>query len=96
MRVLYEESVSGRAVVDSTGQVIGVIDGLVMDTVTLQIDALRVRLDKSVAQQIGAPHGLLRAGRLDVPSDFIQSVGDTVVLKGPVGTLRTFEQQPSP
>jgi sporulation protein YlmC with PRC-barrel domain len=91
MRVVYEESVSGRSVVDSAGRVIGVVDALVIDTDTLQIEALRAKLDKAIAEEIGAPHGALRAARLDIPIDFVQSMADAVILKGPVGTLRTLE-----
>jgi sporulation protein YlmC with PRC-barrel domain len=93
MRVVYEESVSGRSVVDSTGRVIGVVDGLVIDTEALRIEALRAKLDKEIAEEIGAPHGAFRAARLDVPLDFVQSVADAVILKGPVGTLRTLERR---
>lgn len=100
MRVVYEQDVSGRSVVDAAGQVIGVVDALLVDTEGPRIDALRVRLGKSVADQIGAPYSVLRAARIDVPIDFVQSISDTVVLKGPVGALRTFveakEAQPAP
>jgi sporulation protein YlmC with PRC-barrel domain len=101
MRVVYEESVRGRSVVDSTGRVIGAVDALVIDTEALRIDALRAKLDKEIADEIGAPHSTLRAARLDIPINFVQSVADAVILKGPVGTLRTLEhptaeQPPAP
>jgi sporulation protein YlmC with PRC-barrel domain len=92
MRVVYEESVRGRSVVDSTGRVIGVVDALIIDTEALRIDALRAKLDKGIADEIGAAHGPFHAARLDIPSDFVQSVADAVILKGPVGTLRTLER----
>jgi sporulation protein YlmC with PRC-barrel domain len=92
MRVVYEESVSGRSVVDSAGRVIGVVDALIIDTDALKIEALRAKLDKDIAEEIGAPHGPFRAARLDIPLDFVQSVADAVILKGPVGTLRTLER----
>jgi sporulation protein YlmC with PRC-barrel domain len=92
MRVVYEESVSGRTVVDSTGRVIGVVDGLVIDTEPLQIEALRAKLDRGIADELGASHGPFHAARLDIPIGFVQSVADAVILKGPVGTLRTLER----
>jgi sporulation protein YlmC with PRC-barrel domain len=95
MRVVYEESVSGRSVVDSAGRVIGIVDGLVIDTESLRIEALRAKLDKEIADEIGASHGAFRAARLDIPLAFIQSVADAIILKGPVGTLQTLER-PTP
>lgn len=93
MRIVYEEAVSGRSVIDSTGRVIGEVAGLILDVTSWRVLALRVRLHKDVTQEIGASHGTFRAARLDVPCDFIQDVTDTLVLKGPVSALRTLEAE---
>ncbi len=96
MRILYEESLSGRSVIDSTGRSIGEVIALWLDPETWRVEAVRVKLHKDVTEEIGAPHGTFRAARLDVPTEFIHNVSDAVVLSGPIGTLRTLEQQPSP
>ena len=96
MRLVYEEALSGRSVIDSAGRAIGEIVGLVVDPETWHIEAVRVKLNKDVTQEIGASHGTFRAARLDVPTSFIQNVSDSVVLNGPIGTLLTLEPQPSP
>lgn len=93
MRMVYEEAVSGRSVIDSTGRVIGEVAGLILDVGSWKVLALRVKLQKDVTQELGASHGTFRAARLDVPCDFIQDVTDTVVLTGPVSTLHTLEQE---
>jgi sporulation protein YlmC with PRC-barrel domain len=96
MTIAYEESLSGRSVIDSTGRVIGEVAGLLIDVASWHIEGLRVKLHKDVTAELGASHGTFRAARLDVPTEFIQNVTDTVVLNGPIGTLRNVEQQPAP
>ena len=96
MRVVYEESLSGRSVIDSTGRAIGEIVGLLVDPETWRVEALRVRLNKDVSDEIDAPHGTFRAARLDVPTQFVHNISDTVMLSGPIGALRTLEEQPAP
>lgn len=96
MRAVYEETLSGRSVIDSSGRSVGEVVGLLIDSETWRIEALRVKLHKDVTEEIGASHGTFRAARLDVPTAFIHNVSDAVVLSGPIGTLQTLEQQPSP
>ena len=96
MRLVYEEALSGRSVIDSSGRSIGEVVGLLIDVEKWSVEALRVKLHRDVTQEIGASHGTFRAARLDVPIGFIQNVSDAIVLNGPIGSLRTLEQQPSP
>ena len=93
MRIVYEDTLSGRSVIDSTGRSIGEVVGLVIDPDDWRIEAVRVKLHKDVTDEIGASHGAFRAARLDVPTAFIHNVSDAVVLTGPIGTLQTLEQQ---
>jgi sporulation protein YlmC with PRC-barrel domain len=93
MRIVYEESMSGHSVIDSTGRVIGEVVGQVLEVESWHVAALRVKLNSAVTQEIGASHGAFRAARLDIPTDFIQGVTDTVILRGPVSALRTLETQ---
>lgn len=96
MRVVYEEALSGRSVIDSTGRSIGEVVGLLIDPEAWRVEAVRVKLHKDVTAEIGASHGTFRAARLDVPTGFIQNISDAIVLSGPIGALQTLEQQPSP
>ena len=91
MQIVYEESMSGHSVIDSTGRVIGEVVGQVLDVESWHVAALRVKLNSAVTEELGVSHGTFHAARLDVPTDFIQAVTDTVILRGPVSTLRTVE-----
>lgn len=95
MNIIYDTALVGRTVIDASGRAIGQVDGLAIDLGSWKVLAVRVKLERSVSDEIGASHGPFRAARLDVPSEFIQNVADTVVLTGPVSALRTFEQ-PAP
>ena len=96
MRLVYEDALSGRSVIDSSGRSIGEVVGLLIDVEKWSIEAVRVKLHKDVTEEIGASHGTFRAARLDVPIAFIHNVSDSIVLSGPIGSLQTLEQQPSP
>ena len=91
MRVVYEDAMSGHAVIDSTGRVIGEVVGQVLDVESWHVAALRVKLNSAVTAELAASHGMFRAARLDVPTEFIQGVTDTVILRGPASALRTSE-----
>jgi len=93
MRVVYEDAMSGHAVIDSTGRVIGEVVGQVLDVESWHVAALRVKLNSAVTAELAASHGMFRAARLDVPTEFIQGVTDTVILRGPASALRTSEAQ---
>jgi len=93
MRVVYEEAMSGHAVIDSTGRVIGEVVGQVLDVESWHVAALRVKLNSAVTAELAASHGMFRAARLDVPTEFIQGVTDTVILRGPASALRTLEAE---
>jgi sporulation protein YlmC with PRC-barrel domain len=88
MTIVYEESLSGHPVIDATGRVVGHVVGQVLDPETWHVAALRVKLSSGVTAELAASHGMFRAARLDVPTDFIQGVTDTVLLKGPIAALR--------
>lgn len=87
MRMTYEQSVQGRPVVDASGHVIGNVDQLVLESESLRITGFMVKLHAEAADAIGAEHGLFRAAVLDVPSEAIQSVSDTVVLRVDAASL---------
>jgi hypothetical protein len=65
----------------------------VLDVESWHVAALRVNLSGAVAAELAASHGMFRAARLDVPTEFIQGVTDTVILRGPASALRTSGAQ---
>lgn len=83
-----DEHLRGRRVIAADGQAIGEVAALFIDTSTWIIVALQIKLSKSVAEQIGAARGLLRAATLELPVRMVQSVGDAVLLSVPTPELR--------
>ena len=83
-----DEQLRGRTVVAADGKAIGEVVALSIDTSTWIVVALQIKLNKSVAEQIGAARGLLRAATLELPVRMVQSVGDAVLLSVPTLELR--------
>ena len=87
MRFLDEKLV-GRVIIGADGKVIGEVAGFFLDGDTWHVDALQVKLDRAVAEQIGARHPLFRSALIEIPTRLVQSAGDTIVLSVVVDGLR--------
>jgi sporulation protein YlmC with PRC-barrel domain len=85
---LADENLRGRTIIGADGQVIGEIATLFLDSETWRVESLQVKLDRVIAERIGASHGIFHAGTLELPVRLVQSVGDTVVLSVAVDELR--------
>jgi sporulation protein YlmC with PRC-barrel domain len=83
-----DEHVRGRTVIAADGQAIGEVGALLIDTSAWTVGALQIKLNKAVAEQLGAARGLLRAATIEVPVRLVQSVADAVLLSVPTGELR--------
>jgi sporulation protein YlmC with PRC-barrel domain len=83
-----DEHLRGRTVIAADGQAIGEVGALLIDTSVWTIVALKVKLNKTVAEQIGAARGILRGATLELPVRLVQSVGDAVLLSVPTPELR--------
>lgn len=99
---LSDENVRGRTVIAKDGAVVGEIATLLLDTFegeTWRVGALKIKLRKATAEQIGASRGVFHAATIEVPVTMVQSVGDTVVLSATSDELRRLlpsESQPAP
>ena len=85
---LSDENLRGRTVIASDGLAIGEIAALFLDSESLRVESLQIKLRKDVADRLGAAHNLFRAGALEIPVRLVQSVGDAVVLSVKVDDLR--------
>jgi len=85
---LSDENLRGRTVIASDGLAIGEIAALFLETDSLRVESLQVKLRKDVADRLGAVHSLFRAGALEIPLRLVQSVGDAIVLSVKVDDLR--------
>lgn len=98
---LSDESLRGRTVIASDGLAIGSIAALFIDSDGWRVESLQVKLNKDVADRLGAGRSWLHAGAIEVPIRMVQSVGDAVVLSVAVDGLRqalpgTSESEPAP
>ena len=85
---VFDEHLRGRTVIAADGQAVGEVAALFIDTSTWTILALQVKLNKSVAEQLGAARSLLRSATLELPVRVVQSVGDAVLLSIPTPEMR--------
>ncbi len=88
---LSDETIRGKTVVGSDGQVIGEVSALFLNSEAWRIESLQVKLRRETADHIGASRGIFHAGRnIEIPVGSVQSVGDAVVLSVAVDDLRLF------
>lgn len=81
MRVRFQSQLRNRSIIDSSGRVVGEVEDVVIDTDTWEMVGLRVRLKRDVANSLGIRSGAFRSAVLDVGAEFVQSAGDTIVLR---------------
>lgn len=91
MRISFDEDLRRRAVIDGSGRVIGIVDGLLLDSQSWRVEAFRVRLRRDAAAQIGAPHGLLQAAVWEIPIALVHAAGDAIILNVPTTALRELK-----
>jgi sporulation protein YlmC with PRC-barrel domain len=85
---LSDESIRGKPVVGSDGQVIGEVAALFLDSDECRVESLQVKLRRETADRIGASRTIFHAGTIEIPVGNVQSVGDAVVLAVAVDDLR--------
>lgn len=85
---LSDENLHGRPVITSDGLAIGEIAVLFLDSDAWGIESLQVKLQKDVADRLGAGRSMFHAGTVEIPIRMVQSVGDAVVLSAAVDDLR--------
>jgi sporulation protein YlmC with PRC-barrel domain len=86
-------SIVGRKVVDAAGVVVGELDGeMLFDPDTWSITAARVKVRDEVADLLGLSHSALRAATIELPTSYVQSVSDIVLLRSRIETVRSEEK----
>lgn len=95
MNSLFEETVRGRKVVAADGQIVGEVTDLMINYGTWQVESVRVKLIKEIADDLGVSRSLMRAATIDLPVSTVQSVGDAVLLSVPTGKLRASISGPN-
>ncbi|HEY0706021.1 MAG TPA: PRC-barrel domain-containing protein [Polyangia bacterium] len=80
MPIKFAQQLKGRTVLDGSGNVIGSLEELLIDSDTLQIEGLRVRLTRDASKDIGAHGSLFHAAVVDIPRAAVRAAGDAVIL----------------
>jgi len=75
-------------VLDGSGRVVGEKDGLVVDSASWRVEAVRVKLRRDAADQVGADRSLFHAASLEIPIDLVHAAGDAVILNVPTTALK--------
>ena len=85
---LSDENLRGRTVIAADGLVIGSIAGLLLESDGWRVESLKVKLQRDVADRLGADRSWLHPGAVEIPIQMVQSVGDAVVLSVALDELR--------
>jgi sporulation protein YlmC with PRC-barrel domain len=92
---MSDETLRGRTVFASDGTAVGDISLLFIDSETWQVESVRVRLHKDVADRIGAERTAFRAGHVEIPASMLQSAADAVLLSVGLDELRQTLPEPA-
>ncbi len=88
-KYLFDESVRGRKVVAADGQIVGEVADLMINYETWQVESVRLKLVKEIADNLGISRSMIRAATIDLPVSMVQSVGDAILLLVSTGQLRS-------
>lgn len=93
---LSDDTLRGLTVISADGSAIGALAELFISSADWRVEAIRVELQKDIADRIGANRSLLHRGTIELPVSLIQSVGDAVVLRVDVQGLREAHRTAEP
>jgi sporulation protein YlmC with PRC-barrel domain len=88
------DELPGRSVIDSTGRLIGHVMKAVVDLETWAIEALRLRLARAAAAELGLPDSLLKPATLEVPTGLVLAASDAVILRATLEELHGLVGHP--
>jgi sporulation protein YlmC with PRC-barrel domain len=91
---LSDDSLRGKTVIASDGLAVGSIALLFIDSDAWCVESIQVKLNKDIADRLGAGRSWLHAGEVEIPIRMVQSVGDAVVLSVAVDGLRQVLRAP--
>lgn len=76
---MYLRTLLGKNVIDSAAARIGKVDDLVIDETQWKANQLVIKLESTVAEELGIKK-MLRATKIHVPVSIISAAGDVVTL----------------
>jgi sporulation protein YlmC with PRC-barrel domain len=79
---------SGRLVLDATGEILGRVKFPMVDMETWLVDSLRVRPIRKVAGELGLAWSWWKRPTIDIGTGLIHASGDAIILRVAVAELR--------
>jgi sporulation protein YlmC with PRC-barrel domain len=82
------DSFRGRKVFDITGNVLGTVGHLMVDTETWAIGSFELRLRRRPAQEVGMRWSIFRVPVLEIPTGLVMAAGDAIILRAALYDLQ--------
>jgi sporulation protein YlmC with PRC-barrel domain len=82
------DSFRGRKVLDITGNVLGRVGHLMVDTESWAIGSFELRLRRRPAQEMGMRWSIFRIPVLEVPTGLVMAAGDAIILRASLYDLQ--------
>jgi len=79
--LISDEDLRNRPIIGSDGFQIGEVVRVFLDGDDFKVVSIEAKLSNHIADQLGAPRSIFRAGTLEIPIDLIQATTDSVILK---------------
>jgi sporulation protein YlmC with PRC-barrel domain len=82
------DRLSGRAVLDATGSLLGRVKSPLVDLETWVVDTLRVTPTRQAASDLGLIWSWWRPPTIDIKTGLVHAAGDAVILRVSLAELR--------
>ena len=96
MPIASTAQLKGMTVLEAGGQVVGTLDELLVDMDSWTVAAIRLRVKREIAREIGAPGSIFQSALLEIPIEMVAAARDAVILSVPLATLRELARQKPP
>ncbi len=96
MPIASTAQLKGMTVLEAGGQVVGTLDELLVDMDSWTVTAIRLRVKREIAREIGASGSIFQSALLEIPIEMVAAARDAVILSVPLATLRELARQKAP
>lgn len=87
---ISDDNLHGRVVLSADGLAIGEVHKLFFNGAQFAIEAVEVKLRKEIAERLGIKHSTFHPATLEIPANYVQSVGDAVLLAARLDDLQAL------
>ncbi|HLL21079.1 MAG TPA: hypothetical protein VK427_03060, partial [Kofleriaceae bacterium] len=87
---ITDENLHGRVVLTADGIAVGEVTKLFLQGAQFAIDGIEIKVRKESAEKLGLKASTFHAATLEIPVQYVQSVGDAVLLAARFEDLRAL------